>query len=91
MSREVDKCKPLAPGGDGAHVHGCERRALRQRGAEKTAGDVDETRRLPHLRVQGGAAQVDPMKPELKAPVNKRLKLKCDEPLSNFAFKFNLR
>ena len=31
------------------------------------------------------------MKPLLKAPGTKRLKLKCDEPLSNNAFKFNLR
>ena len=35
--------------------------------------------------------QVDPIKPTLKAPGTERLKLKCDEPLSNFAFKFNLR
>jgi hypothetical protein len=27
----------------------------------------------------------------LKAPGTKRLKLQCDDPLSNFAFKFNLR
>jgi len=31
------------------------------------------------------------MKPALKAPGTERLKLKHDEPLSNFAFKFNLR
>jgi hypothetical protein len=31
------------------------------------------------------------MKPTLKAPRTKRLKLKYDVPLSNFAFKFNLR
>jgi hypothetical protein len=31
------------------------------------------------------------MKPPLKAPETKRLKLKYDEPLSNFAFKFDLR
>jgi len=37
------------------------------------------------------AVQVDPIKPTLKAPGTKRLKLKHDEPLSNFAFKFNLR
>jgi len=30
------------------------------------------------------------MKPVLKAPGTKRLKLKYDEPLSNFAFKCNL-
>ena len=35
--------------------------------------------------------QVDPVKPTLKAPGTKRLKLKYDEPLSNFAFKFNVR
>jgi hypothetical protein len=35
--------------------------------------------------------QVDPIKPTLKAPGTKRLKLKCDLLLSNFAFKFNLR
>ena len=39
--------------------------------------------------------QVDPIKPTLKAtlkaPGIQHLKLKCDEPLSNFAFSFNLR
>jgi len=35
--------------------------------------------------------QVDPIKPKLKLPGTKRLKLKYDVPLSNFAFKFNLR
>ena len=35
--------------------------------------------------------QVDPVKPTLKAPGTKRLKLKCDEPLSDFAFNFNMR
>jgi hypothetical protein len=34
---------------------------------------------------------VDPIKPVLKAPVTKRLKLINDEPPSNFAFKINLR
>jgi len=31
------------------------------------------------------------MKPTLKAPGTKRLKLKCDKLLSNFVFNFNLR
>jgi hypothetical protein len=31
------------------------------------------------------------MKPTLKAPGSKRLKLKCDEPLSKFAGKIKLR
>ena len=34
---------------------------------------------------------VDPIKPTLKAPGTNRLKLQHDEPLSNFAFNFNLR
>ena len=39
----------------------------------------------------GKAVQVDPMKHMLKPPKTKRLKLKYDELLSNFAFNFNLR
>jgi hypothetical protein len=39
----------------------------------------------------GGAVQVYPMKPTLKAPGSKRLSPKCEEPLSDFAFKFKLR
>jgi len=31
------------------------------------------------------------MKPTLTAPGSERLKLKCDDPLSNFGFNFNLR
>jgi len=31
------------------------------------------------------------MTPTVKAPASKRLKLKCDERLPNFAFKINLR
>jgi len=34
---------------------------------------------------------VDPIEPTLKAPGTKLLKLTYDEPLPNFAFKFNLR
>jgi hypothetical protein len=39
----------------------------------------------------GRAVQVDPMRPKLKPPGTKRLKLKCDILLSTSAFKFNLR
>jgi hypothetical protein len=35
--------------------------------------------------------QVDPIKPKLKPPETKRLKLTCDEPPSNFGFNFKLR
>ena len=51
-----------------------------------TAGAQRERRHLP-----GRAVRVDPIKPTLKAPGIKLLKLKYDKPLSNFAFKFNLR
>jgi len=40
---------------------------------------------------QGKALQVDPIKPTLKLPGTKRLKLNCDILLSTYAFKFNLR
>ena len=43
------------------------------------------------LRGHGKAVQIDPMKPSLKAHGTKRLQLKFDILLSNFAFKFNLR
>jgi len=43
--------------------------------------------RQPH----GRAVQLDPIKPELKPPGTKRLKVKCDMLLSNSAFKLNLR
>jgi serine/threonine protein kinase len=39
----------------------------------------------------GRAVQVDPMKPKLKPPGTKGLKLKCDILPSHYAFKFNLR
>ena len=35
--------------------------------------------------------QLDPIKPKLEPPGSERLKLKCDDPLSRFAVKFNLR
>jgi len=45
----------------------------------------------PRPSHHGRAVQVGPMKPTLKAPGTKHLQLKYDVPLSNFAFKFNLR
>ena len=39
----------------------------------------------------GRVVQVDPIKPTMKAPGAKRLKLKYDEVLSNFAYNLNLR
>ena len=42
-------------------------------------------------RQHGRAVQVDPIKPKLKPPGTKRLKLNCNKLLSASAFKFNLR
>jgi hypothetical protein len=42
-------------------------------------------------RHRGRPVQVDPIKPTLKAPGTKRLKVRYEEPLSKFALKFNLR
>jgi len=39
----------------------------------------------------GRTVQVDPLKPKLKPPGTRRLKLKCDTLLSTSAFKFYLR
>ena len=44
-----------------------------------------------HPSRRGGVVQVDPMKPKLKPKGSKRLIVKCEVLLSNFAFKFNLR
>jgi hypothetical protein len=44
-----------------------------------------------HCKSLGRAVQVAPIKPTLKLPGTKRLKPICVDPLSNFAFKFNLR
>jgi hypothetical protein len=41
--------------------------------------------------VLGRAVQINPIKPILKAPKTRRLKLKHDETLSIVAFEFNLR
>ena len=43
----------------------------------------DDMQALETTFYPGGAVQVDPMKPTLKAPGAKPLKLKHDDPLSN--------
>ena len=50
-----------------------------------------EEHKLMFSFLLGRAVQVDPIKPTLKAPVLKLLKLDCDDLRLNFAFKFNLR
>ena len=40
---------------------------------------------------QGWAVQEDPIKPTLKAPGTKRLKVKCEKLLSIFSFNLSLR
>jgi hypothetical protein len=52
---------------------------------------VDDCQPLVQGCHLGRAVQVDPIKPKLKAPGTKHLKLKCDMLLSTFAVKFNLR
>jgi hypothetical protein len=42
-------------------------------------------------RTQVGRCRLTLSKPKLKAPGTERLKLEYDEPLSSFAFTFNLR
>ena len=56
-----------------------------------TGGSVPVHTRAMCTYLLGRAVQVDPIKTTLKAPGIKLLKLKYDKPLSNFAFKFNLR
>jgi hypothetical protein len=53
--------------------------------------DTPQMQRLRELKQLGRLVQVDPIKPESKAPKAKRSKLKVDEPLSSFAFNSNLR
>jgi len=54
--------------------------------------EAEEKARIAAFRASlGGAVHVEPMKPMLKAPGIKRLKLKYDWPLSKIAFNFNLR
>jgi len=53
--------------------------------------DAQVTVSPDEITFQGRVVQVDPIKPELRLPGTKRLKLKYDGPLSKFAFKFNLR
>ena len=78
----MDECKPLAAGGHGAVGGGPGQGVL---------GVVRQpAARAPPARAQGEAVQVDPIKPTLKAPGTKRLKLKRVDPLSSFGFKFNL-
>ena len=45
----------------------------------------------PHRRRQVGRCRLPLSNPHRKRLETKRSKLKCDEPLSNFAFNFNLR
>jgi len=66
--------------------------------SQKSSGKKSKARRSKGKKGKAGggedygeAVQVEPMKFMLKAPGTSRLKLKYDEPPSNFAFNFNLR
>jgi len=57
---------------------------------------IQEVRRINQLidsdgDILGRVVQVDPVKPKLKLPGTKRLKLKCHVLRSTSAFRFNLR
>ena len=78
LSCEVDECLPLVRGGR-RHLHGAT--GVRSGGGPPGGCPAD----------QGEAVQVGPIKPTLKAPGTKRSKPEYDEPLSNIAFKFNVR
>jgi hypothetical protein len=65
-------------------------RVLRGDGRRRGRRRAHPPRGSLHFGDPGGAVQIAPIKPKLKAPVNKRLTLEYD-PISCFAFKFNLR
>jgi len=98
LSSEVSECEPLAVGG---HLPP---RALRKLCGRARPDDlllrVGHRQVFPHRvgtrQVRdsarlGKTVQVDPLKPKLKPPGTKRLKLEYDGLLSNIGFKFNLR
>jgi hypothetical protein len=62
----------------------CRKVALVDAGVRKKAGDMTAYVFLPGGL--GRAVQADPFKPTLKAPGSMLLKLRSDEPVSNFAF-----
>jgi len=80
----VNDCKPL--GGGGARAGGVARGAGGGGGGGGGLGTPGSRAGLP-----GRSVLVEPIQPKLKLPGIERLKLKCDEPLSNFAFNFRLR
>jgi hypothetical protein len=64
------------------------------RGNEGAVSQGDISRdplRAQHQNGQGRAVQVDPIKPKLKPPITKRLKVECDILISTSTFKFKLR
>ena len=88
----MDECKPL--------LVGCDDFEIRVFQNEEVIREVTEAERvmgLAHVRGErfgyalGRVVQVDPVKPTLKAPGDKRLKPQLDDMLSNCPFKFNLR
>jgi len=99
----MDECKPLAAGADIVVAHvglttagsvgAATAISLESAAAAVRAMAAAARAESPHCLVlcHGRTVQVDPIKPTLKAPGSKRLKLKYDNLHSSFAFKFNLR
>ena len=78
----MNECKPLAAG------------SKRDNSTLNGAGPVNLNKRDSSTQSRlsrGRPVQVDPIKPTLKAPGTKRLKLKHDILLSSFSFNFNVR
>jgi len=92
----VDECHPLGGGrcrcfggGGGGGGKGSGRGGGGGGGVRSRGGH--QRQRGAHGKPQSGAVQVDPIKPTLKEPGTKPLKLKYNDLLSSFAFEGNLR
>ena len=90
----MDECKPLGGGGFSGGGGGGSGGGGGGGGGGGDGHHLTEEERQsedPPPEPRGRAVQVDPVTSTLKAPGSKRLKLKCDDPLSSVGFKFNLR
>ena len=79
----MDECKPLLAGICALFF------ILMAVGADSVVPIIQP--REPPAAAEGRAVELDPIKPTLIAPGTNLLTLKYIEPLSTFAFKFNVR
>jgi hypothetical protein len=91
LNCNVNKCKPLSGGNNGGGDGGGDDDSVDDGGGDGGSGDDSGGGSgSGDGGDDGRAVQFDPIKPTLKAPETKRLKLRYDGPLSNLAFKLNL-